>query len=376
MATVRALRSVGAAKRVNAHIHTLLLLAAVASGCGDEKAAAAPEPRALAVRVTNPIVGPLREELEYVGTVHGVREARVVARIPGALVDLPIAVGEPVRAGDVVAVVGAPELGARVSRASSEAQRATTERDLACRRAEADARLHEAGAVATLALDASRGRCDAATLAVDSAHSSLAELRAVTSQSTERAPFAGRVLDWLAEPGENVTPGRPLLLVGSDDLEIHVPVIEQDVVRGITAGSPVRLTIRGRDAITTHVGSVAPMRTGPARTVEVRVPVPPELASVVAPGASIDVAFVLREEPRALSVPAASLRKKDGRTFVYVVGVGDRVREVPVDEQLVSGDAVAIRGAVTATDSVVVGNLDILEAGTRVYPVPAEREGS
>lgn len=341
-----------------------------AAGCrGKAPLAAPPDDPPPAVRTVELRARPLRSTLRYVGTVRTRREVRVLARVPGTIEALPVAEGAAAEAGAVLARLHAPDLDARLRRLRAERSRAITERDYLCDKLRIDERLLASGAVNAAVVDASRRACAGARAAVQAAEAGLDELKVTRDRVVERAPFAGRVLQWLAEPGEYAAHGRPLVLFGSHALEIAVPVSEADVRAGVHVGTPAQLTMPDGRTYPSSVRHVAPVAEGPGRTVEVRVELPEEAGHDLRHGMSVDVAFVRAAVDDAVPVPLRALRERGGETALFVVGEDDRVRRVPVEVKLVEEGWAAVRPAPAPGTRVVVGNLEILEDGRAVYAV-------
>lgn len=355
-------------------IFALLALAAVA-GC--QSRATAPEPPAEALQAVRTVqvrsMG-LSQTLDYVGTIRHGREIKVLARVVGTLTALPFKEGASVRKRQVLARVSVPELDVRQQRLGADVQRLLTDRDYLCTNLETDVKLRASGAVSQAKVDASRRRCSSAREAVKAAQAGSRELESSRGKAVERAPFSGRVLRWYAEPGEHVARGRPILLLGDDALEVAVQVTETDLVRGVKAGSAVALTlIRPTTRLVARkhaarIRTVAPMASGPGRTVEVRIGLPAELRSAARHGASVDVAFVLAREEDAVAVPEAALSSSVSGATIFIVNKG-RVTAMRIKAGITDEGWVAIKPPPPRGARVAVTNLDVLSDGMKVYPV-------
>ncbi len=322
----------------------------------------------LAVRVAQVRLGTVRDVVAYVGTVHSMVEIRVLARVAGRIAALPVPEGQSARRGTTIAVVAAPEIGARVGRLYAEVGRAREESAFLCRQARIDATLAEKGAIPKVKADQSRQRCISSRAALRAAKAALRETRAVRGRTVEQAPFDGVVLKWLAEPGENTMPGRPILLFGGKRKEVRVLVHEGDVERGIRPETPVDLQIGAGRRVRTSVTRVSPMASGPGRMFDVRVALPESVSRTLLHGTSVSLSFVLREEANAKAVPEGALVLHGRKSGVFAVR-GGRARWIPVTPTITEGGWVAVRGELTAEDRVIVGNLDEVRADMPVYPV-------
>jgi membrane fusion protein (multidrug efflux system) len=303
--------------------------------------------------------------------VHSRNEINVLARISGKLSDLPVREGEAAKSGAILARIAAPEADARVSRLQADVARIKEESAFLCRQAEIDANLLASNAVSRVQADASRQKCESAKAAQMAAEAGLRESDVLAGNTIERAPFVGTVLKWLAEPGENVMPGRPLLLFGDEPKEVRVRVHEKDIARGIAKGSVAILLPEHPHPIRAAVFAVSPQATGSGRMIEVRIPLEGTDAVRFRHGMSVDVAFVLDERDDSLTVPAEALVRTKGETGVYRVKE-DKTQWVAVKPSIREGRLVAVEGLLEPGDRVVVGNLEAVSDGLAVWPVPVE----
>lgn len=352
-----------------------MLIAAATStlvACNNTEAATTPPTAPIAVRVASPTQATLRETVRYVGTARYAQEILVRAQLPGALVELPAREGAAVEKGQVVAHLFAPDADARVRRVRSEVRRATAEQAHACSVYETDGRLHRSGAIAGAELDRSRKACEVGRQGVAAVRAQLAEFRAIRGKAVEHAPLDGQVLAWRAEPGENVTPGQPLLVIGSGSLEIEVPVAELDVRRGVTADTVVE--VRTLEAWRpSEILRIAPQARGAGRAVDVRVAVPEPEVSRLRSGMSVDVRFVLTRSAPATTVPQAALRADDQGSAVFLVR-NQTVHRQAVRPGIAAEGRVTIDAPLPQDAMVAVSNLDQLTDGERVYAVPVADE--
>ncbi|NOZ00382.1 MAG: HlyD family efflux transporter periplasmic adaptor subunit [Deltaproteobacteria bacterium] len=259
-----------AIRQVNGYL-LLSIFSLSLSSCGSPSLPSK-SPQPMAVRIAAVRIGHVKDSLRYVGTVHSRNEIKVLARVAGKVAQLPIKEGETADRGDVLARIAAPEMNARVSRLKAEVARARKESAFLCRQAEVDQRLLSSNAISKVKDDASRQKCASSRAALKAARAGLNELKVMAGNTVESAPFPGTVLQWLAEPGENLMPGRPILMFGDAPLEIRVQVYEKDVIAGIGKGTSVILLPDPQHEVRAAVASVSPMAVGPGRMVEIQSP--------------------------------------------------------------------------------------------------------
>ncbi len=333
----------------------VILMAAFLPGC--KRDSAVPKTPLVAVRVAPVRTTPLKRTLDYLGTVAPARQVLLAARIQGTVASLRVEEGESVAEGRELTTLHAPDLEATVARLRAD-------RDYWTRRRDEDVSLAAKGAVPGDQLAASERAATAAVAA-------LAEAEARLGWTRERSPFAGTVLEWRVEAGQHVLPGQPLVLLGSTDIEVQVPVVAEDVRTGITVGIPAFLAGPGLETIATVVEEVAPSATGQSRTFFVTLPVPTGAGTDWRPGEPVSVRFILEESTAGAAVPSRAIAGRGESRWVFLVEEGvSRRWEVATGLEVdgwVSITPAPPRGALVA-----VTNLDRLSDGAAVFSVSEE----
>lgn len=324
--------------------------------------------------------GPLVVTLEAEGRTRVVERYRISAPIDGQLRRLELEVGDPVRAGQVIAVLDAqvsPVLDRR-SQERARARLAGAESDLAATRAAVTAaeaaaslarielerieRLAKPGMVSRTQLDQARaeslGRAaelEAARFRVQSAERDRLAVQAELEYAGEpapgeqgrlelTAPSDGVVLKRESESARVVHAGDLILEIGDPGaLEIEVDVLSADAVR-LTVGMRVRIERWGEPAVLegriARIEPVAFTKISALGVEEQRVWV---IVALTAPradwsrlgdGYRVNARFVLWEAEDVLQVPTGSLfrhgegwavfRAVDGRARLSLVEIGRR----------------------------------------------------
>lgn len=140
--------------------------------------------------------------IEVPATVHPAERAVIAARLTGTIATFHWGLGQPVKAGEVLVQLSAPEAEARVRQAQARSAEAT-------RAAERERTLVAKGVSAA---ESSRDADDRLRFA----QGALAEAEAMLAYTTVRAPFDGVVTEKHALPGDLATPGLPLLVLESN----------------------------------------------------------------------------------------------------------------------------------------------------------------
>lgn len=204
------------------------------------------------------------------------RTVRVFSPLGGRVTAIAVRAGDRVRAGDTLAVVASPELGA----AQAEARKAAEDEALARRNLARIEELHAAGV--SPAKDLLAARAEAARAAAEHERS-LARLRlygasarAVDQRFALAAPIGGVVVERNLNPGQELRPeGQPEkgLFVISDPSRLWfvLDVAEADV-GAVRVGAQValRATLLGEEALLGRIAAIADFVDPQTRTVKVR----------------------------------------------------------------------------------------------------------
>jgi RND family efflux transporter MFP subunit len=206
---------------------------------------------------------------------------------------------------------------------------------------------------------------------VAQAEADLAGSRQRLADATLLAPFDGVVSMTLAEPGEFVPAGQPVLALGGlDRLEVRV-LLPASLVGALEGGDALDLKVpqldqRTMPALVTEVSAIGEKETG-------LFPVTVELAvtadfPMVRPGMQAEV-LVDYADVAGLLVPlSAVVDPVGGNPQVFLAEQG-RVRQVPVRVLAVANDQVALEaagGGLAKGDQVIVAGHRSLSDGQAV----------
>lgn len=308
----------------------------------------------VAIRTVKPVVMDLGSRVSYMGTIHSQKKVKVIAQVQGTIASLPVEEGGKMSAGDIVVTSDVPELRAVVERLESE-------RDYWCRRYEADQRLVAAEALPREQMDLSKRACRSGRAAVAEAESRL-------GKATGRSPVNGEVLKWFVEPGQSVMPGQVILLLGTDSLEIHVEVVEEDLRRGIGLGTAAEIETAVGERLTTVVSEVAPVSSGPARTFTVKLSLPAGERPRLRTGASATVTFVIDVSKDATAVPVDAIADRSGDPHIFLIN-SDRAVRQPVKLGAEEDGWIEVDFPWNGEDAVAITNLGVLMDGHPVFSV-------
>lgn len=291
--------------RSGATVAMAFVVAGLAAGCDRGEPGVVPEPREpVAVDVVRPTG--TRGAVLVPATVRATDRAALATRASGTVRRVPVDVGSVVAAGDVLLVLDATDVDARIAAAEAELDRAS-------RYAARIAPLHADGAATGQELDDARAR-------VRVAEAEVAAARAQRSYAVLRAPFAGRVTSRDVNPGDLAVPGRPVLtLAGTGGLEITAD-LPAGLEGRVRAGDPLRVVDPARELdATITVARVAPALESTSRSFRIVAPLPAGAgAAGLVPGAFVRLA-VPDPEGGTIEIPARAIVRRGQLSGVFTV---------------------------------------------------------
>lgn len=352
------------------------LLCLLLAGCGegrDQGAAAAqvPEVALAQARAAEP-----EQAMVLPARAQPGQTAQVFARATGLVGERLADLGDPVRAGQVLAVIDAPEIDQAVREAQAQVARA--EADLALARGNhdrAEAMLREQ-LVSREDYSNRLGVRDAAQAALEAARAQLASARERRDFSRVRAPFDGVVSVRNVERGDRVVGDAAAALVpmfridALDPLRISVDV-PQSAVLQVRPGMRAQVTfaelpgeqfdaevVRSAQRISEDAGGMR---------VELRLPNP---GGRIPAGMVGQVRLSVPRAAPAAVLPLAAVVQDGAVTRVARVEEGGVLRYVEVTPGRQLGNEIEVLSGVAAGDEVVLAPNALLADGARVRVRP------
>jgi RND family efflux transporter MFP subunit len=260
------------------------------TACGHKKPAAPADLPAVKVQTIEIQAQTIPATYTAVGTVRPKLAANITAKVMAGIEQIPIKLGDTVRAGDVLAQLDSRDLRAQFERAKADFDRYQT--------------LLNQGA-------ATRAEFDAIQAGFLIAKANL-------SYATITAPFDGVVAQKFCDPGDMAAPGKPLFVIEQPTtfrLEASVP---DRFNKAVAIGQKIAVTI-GNTTQTGAVGEINTVADPASRSFIVKIDLPDTagLKSGLFGRAEVPVG-----ERTGLFVPAGAIRERGQLTFVYVVSNG------------------------------------------------------
>lgn len=292
------------------------------------------------------------EVLSWPATLTARKVAQLAPKVPGRIEAIPVKVGEPVRAGQVLVRLDDRELQARLSQARSAAAAAAAEAE----RAKSDAgrvrNLFAKDAATRQALDLAEAASRSGGSRAAEAKAAIAEAESLLGEAVLKAPFDGTVVERLRDPGDLAAPNAPVLTLQSSE-KLRVESDVPDRCAGLlSVGSPLQVRL-GETRLAVTVEEIAPSADPRSRTVHIK--------AALANGAGLQAGSFAWIDQRCgsqerLLIPASAVTRSgqlesvrllvDGRILLRHVRTGKAVdAQVEILSGLTEGDKVVVEGA-------------------------------
>jgi RND family efflux transporter MFP subunit len=279
-------------------------------------------------------------EEEVIGTVHAKLRATINARVSGRIESLPVVLGQSVKSGELLALLDAREIQAKLDQA--KAVRDQARQDL--KRFES---LLRQTAVTQQEFDSVQARARVAD-------ASVAEAETMLGYARITAPFGGVISRKLVDVGDLATPGRPLLELEDPSalrLETDIP---ETLISRVRPGEKMKVRVASlTNDLAGVVSEIAPTADPNSRTFRAQLDLPATAELRIGQFGRVAVPL---SEINTVRVPASAVVVRGQMEMVFVVHqqkaelrlvkTGKRfgpeweiVSGLSADEQVVSEDA-------------------------------------
>jgi RND family efflux transporter MFP subunit len=354
--------------RLPALLLTLPLLAACRLNGPAAEASPTPAAQPRPVQVAEVQLAPASGTAAFTGTVRARREVDVAFRASGRVVERLVEVGERVEAGQVLARLDPADLALSLRSAEAELASAEASARQAANDAARSRSLLAAGHVSAAFDDQRQAAARAATERVASVRASLELARNRLSYTTLRAPSAGVVTALLAEAGQVLPEGQPLLRMADPaERELLVRLPESALATLGETTAEASFWARPGSAIPATLREVAPQADATLRTYAARFALA-DAPDWVALGMTGTIRLLRETEPVA-TLPRGALHDRGAGPMVWRVGAGGRIEAVPVRVTSLRDDSVQVAGSLSPGDQVVALGAQLLDPAQKVRVV-------
>ncbi len=336
----------------------VLALAAIAAGCGDNKADTRKQagPPATLVTVVKAEARALEITEDSVGSLENFMDPKVGAEVAGRVVSVQGFVGKKVKRGDPLAEIDSSDLeiqsrGDSAEIARLEALVANQDRIIANQQ-----KLVEKNYISQNALDESLAQGKAVREQLAVARAKLDASRNAVRKTRVVSPIDGEIEIQIVAPGDFVKVGDPMFqLVGTRRLHAHLPFPESAAPR-LRVGQPVRLNspLVPDLVIEAKIDEIRPTITATSRALDVIVKF--DTDGRFRGGGTVNAQVVTGRKAAAIVVPEQSVVLRPAGKVVYLVEDGKAAQRmvqtghrqgglIEITAGLAGGETVAVDGA-------------------------------
>jgi RND family efflux transporter MFP subunit len=357
--------------------------------------------------VTHPVIsvihatkGEPTSQLVLPGNIEPLYTANLFARVDGYLDRRNVDIGARVRAGQVLAIISAPEIDQQLAqakarlaqshaalmqaraaldqtKANAELARLTKERDVALGEQDIVAQQIVDSAVQTYSarvadVAAAIANIAAAEATITANEANVARLQQMQNFERIIAPFDGVITERNVERGDLVSAtapagSKPLFSIAqSDKLRIYVDVPQSEAVN-IRDGQQASVEIKERlgRAYTGSITRNASALNASARTLRAEVQLDNHDAALL-PGMYAQVHFTLPQQHASLIIPTSSLVIDHAGMHVVAVDGEHKLHFIPVRIGQDMGKEIEILNGLNGSESLVASPSDLLSEGQHV----------
>jgi len=322
------------------------------------------------VAVAAPDTKAKQSTIELPGRLEANSQAQIFARVSGYVKDLKADIGTPVKAGQMLAEIDAPDLDQQIMQAQADLTSAQANLGLSRANLDRGQSLIQTGAVSKQDLDQRGADFANKQGLVKSSQANLDRLRVLEKYKRITAPFDGLVTARTTDLGAliNAGAGGAALFVVSDISRLRVYVnVPQNYVPGVRIGAKAALNVpeypqRSFAATVEASSQSVDAASGTTRILLIVDNSTGELMT----GAFANVRLDMPKADKAINVPASALIFDQGGLRVATIGVDGLVLLKTVTIARDFGSEVEIGSGLSADDRIITTPPDGIASGDKV----------
>jgi RND family efflux transporter MFP subunit len=320
--------------------------------------------------VVQPTLARLPTVIEFSGPLVAPQTAILRAKAGGTLMELKVAEGSRVAAGQTIGRIDVAEITSRVAERNAMLESARAALAQAERTHASNERLAQQNFISPIALETSRAALDTARANLNAAQASLDTTRVGMRDAVIAAPIAGIVAKRHVLPGEKVSPEQQVLtIVDIRTLELAGSVGTHEVGR-LKAGMPVQVQVEGVSEVAIgRIARIAPAAEPGTRSIGVTIELPNANEALRA-GQYALARTTMADDTDRLTLPATAVGNASGQDHVWVIENGLLARRaVMVGRRDAREGRVEVLQGVTPASVVLAARFDNLREGAKASVV-------
>lgn len=320
---------------------------------------------------------PVAVRLDAIGTVQPAASVVIRPRVDSQIVEILVADGASVKAGDVLARLDSRQIETQIRQAEAQLEKDRAALEQARRDSARLAELIGRGATTQLAVDNSKTAVQSQTAVVEGGRAALENLRVQFSYYTIRAPISGRLgvvnlkTGAIARQGEATGSFGTINQVSPIYVAFSLPQRRLPELREAMAAGEARASATPQGGARSAEGKVSVLDNAidtATGTITARA-VFDNADELLWPGQFTNVRVVLRTEPDAVVAPRVAIQTGQNGAFVFLAE-GERVRVRPIVVARIQDDDAVIAEGLKPGDKVVVDGQSMLFPDARIVERP------
>ena len=316
--------------------------------------------------------------LELPGRLEAYSRAPLYARVSGYLKSWTADIGTPVKAGQLLAEIEAPDLDQQLLQAKADLATAKANEALALATSTRWQQILQSGAVSKQAVDEKVGDYKAKQAIVNSAKANFDRVQALKGFTRITAPFDGIVTARQTDVGALINVGSSVgqeLFVVSDTKKLRVYVsVPQNYVPSIPPGTKATMSVPDRPgktySATVESSSQAVNVASGSTLMQLGVD---NANGELLPGGFANVSLDLPRNAQALNIPASALMFDKSGLRIATVGADNKVVLKTVTIQRDLGNVIELASGIEASDRVIESPPDGISNGDVVHVAEAAK---
>ena len=260
-------------------------------------------------------------------------EVRVGSRVSGVLERLYVTVGDPVRAGQLLAQLDSTELSARVKQAEAALENADAEHAYAVQEYERGVQLREREIIPETEMALMERQRDVTASQVRQADANVESARIQLGYTKIYAPISGVVAEVATQVGETVAASFAsptfVTIIDLERLEVWAYVDETDIGR-VEVGQHAVFTVdtytdTDFEGTVTAIRPMAEIQDAVVNYVTV-IEIDDRHGKILRPEMTTTVNIVLERRENVMAIPNRAVRRDRDGSYAFVMQGGDRLR--------------------------------------------------
>ena len=320
----------------------------------------------LSVSVVPAKIMKMAPKMALPGTVVSLNDSHLASEVEGRVAWVAT-VGTVVAQNDIVAKIDGSVAALQLASDKANVARLVAQVKFDKSQAARMQNLFSQNAIATSTRDQAISTRDMDVAALAQARAAMSKSQYQFDHSDIRAPFPGRVVQRLINPGEYATAGKDIVRlvdIASMEISVQTPI---DTARYLHEGLAVTVDIENRPVMAT-IRAIVPVGDIVSRSLEVRITLPPG-AGLVGDAAKVYVTSAAPHD--VLAVPRDALVLREDNTYVFKVDGKNVAQRVAVETGSEEGTLVEVHGLLSPGERVIVRGAERLETGQKVRAILA-----